>query len=458
MLPKIEHLMPTDRSGGAFARAVSIFKDCLTDAETLRTIDNLFIDLGFDFNSDVEERENERAVGQRRARAAGYLETLHPNIADDRRRMIEAMSTKVAEWGDDPKWEHLTRLHRVMKTAGYEWNGTEFVPSDEPTRATAQAPTKSTATAAAAASRDEGVVGPAVFISYAHEDEAVAHALAASLRARGCRVWIDSEGMRVGDKLVSRIATAIDEVDFLIALLSPASVESQWCQRELSLAATGELARKRVTVLPVRLGEVPLPLTLKDTFSPRVDPADIEGMADRLVADMASHRGDSGAFRSERTPAPRTPIDIPEAPAEPPRAGPDEPIKILGIDVDKVGRPRNDGTRGSALYEVPLRLNRRPSALWAEILQLVWDHPPRFTTMHRPGIARVSGDRVILDGTTIEEIEQYHAETLRLVVPEVNRRVLEIEAAEEEKRRRAEEERRSHDASVRDKARNISFD
>lgn len=45
-----------------------------------------------------------------------------------------------------------------------------------------------------------------------------------------------------------------------------------------------------------------------------------------------------------------------------------------------------------------------------------WNQPPQFTTMHRPGIARVSGDRVILDGTTIEEVEKYHRDTLKLSI------------------------------------------
>jgi hypothetical protein len=34
--------------------------------------------------------------------------------------------------------------------------------------------------------------------------------------------------------------------------------------------------------------------------------------------------------------------------------------------------------------------------------------------MHRPNIARGTGDKVVLDGTTIEEIEKYHKETLVL--------------------------------------------
>jgi hypothetical protein len=48
-----------------------------------------------------------------------------------------------------------------------------------------------------------------------------------------------------------------------------------------------------------------------------------------------------------------------------------EPIQITGIIVDQVGRPRNDGTRGSALYGVPFRLSQRPPHEWADICQLL---------------------------------------------------------------------------------------
>lgn len=434
---------------------MSLFKDCLTDAETLRTIDNLFVDLGFEFDAEVEQRDNERAVGQRRARAAGYLETLNPAIPADRERILGAMAANLAEWGDDPQWEHLTRLVRVLKTAGYEWNGTQFDAQRAPSPTSGP---RAGAGQSMPTGHSPSTTGPAVFISYAHEDRDVARALANGLRRRGARVWIDSEGMRVGDKLITRIAAAIEEVDFLIAILSPASVDSAWCQRELSLAATGELARNEVTVLPVRLGGVPLPATLKDTYSPRVDPDNIEEMVDRLAADMTSHRTDSGAFRSERIPPPRTPIDVPTAPARAPEVDPDEDIRILGIDADHVGRPRTDGTRGSGLYAVPLRLNRPPPARWAAVFRELWDHPPRFTTMHRPGIARISGDRLILDGTTVDEIERYHAETLRFVIPEVNRRASEQAAADDARHKRDEEQRRLHDQSVRDKAGRITFE
>lgn len=40
--------------------------------------------------------------------------------------------------------------------------------------------------------------------------------------------------------------------------------------------------------------------------------------------------------------------------------------------------------------------------------------------MHRPGIATVSGDCIVLDGTTIEEVRDRHARTLTLVVGQLN--------------------------------------
>src|SRR5207249_9211084 len=36
----------------------------------------------------------------------------------------------------------------------------------------------------------------------------------------------------------------------------------------------------------------------------------------------------------------------------------EEPIRILNVIVDEVTSPRLDGTPGSALYAIPLRLNR----------------------------------------------------------------------------------------------------
>jgi hypothetical protein len=87
---------------------------------------------------------------------------------------------------------------------------------------------------------------------------------------------------------------------------------------------------------------------------------------------------------------------------------------------NEVTFPRNDVTRGSAPYAVPFRLSRRPSGRWSELIVRILNHPPSFTTMHRPGIARVAGDRIVLDGTTMDEVERYHLKILKLALQKTN--------------------------------------
>ena len=99
----------------------------------------------------------------------------------------------------------------------------------------------------------------------------------------------------------------------------------------------------------------------------------------------------------------------------------EDEIRILGIIINEVSVPRMDETRGSALYKIPFRLSRKPSNTWINFFLKAWDMPPRFTTMHRPKIAYVTGNKIILDGTTIDEVKKYHRETLLLCVEEANK-------------------------------------
>lgn len=124
-----------------------------------------------------------------------------------------------------------------------------------------------------------------------------------------------------------------------------------------------------------------------------------------------------------------------------------DPIRITGIIIEGVTQPRNDGTRGSALYTVPLQLSRRPSKGWADLFVQTWNHPPHLTTMHRPGIAQIIGDSTILNGTTMQEIENYHLDTLKLVVERVNALSLESEKANQ--KRAEENERKAQDLEMK---------
>ena len=134
-----------------------------------------------------------------------------------------------------------------------------------------------------------------------------------------------------------------------------------------------------------------------------------------------------------------------------------EDIKITGIVTEKVTEPRNDGTAGSALYSIPFSLSRRPDPQWARLLVENWDHPESFTTMHRPGIARVAGNTIVLEGTTIDEVEKYHHETLREAVKKANRQYRLWLEKQQEDRGRQEATSQEHKSHVEDVASRIRF-
>lgn len=134
-----------------------------------------------------------------------------------------------------------------------------------------------------------------------------------------------------------------------------------------------------------------------------------------------------------------------------------EEIKILGIITDEVTLPKNDGTRGSALYKIAFRLSTRPSELWKDIFLATWKSPPRFTSMHRYNIASVNRDKIYLDGTTIEEVRDYHRDTLLLCVEEANKKEKQVLAEEDRRQKRQAEYERSQNEKIQNVIRDIEF-
>ena len=89
---------------------------------------------------------------------------------------------------------------------------------------------------------------------------------------------------------------------------------------------------------------------------------------------------------------------------------------------------------------------------------MAWDNPPEFTTMHRPGIASVEGDCIVLNGTTLEEVEAYHAKTLQLVIERANQEIDRREALEKQEQERSEQEAKAHEEKVAEVAKRIKFE
>jgi hypothetical protein len=82
---------------------------------------------------------------------------------------------------------------------------------------------------------------------------------------------LDEAELLVGDSLLRTISSAIEEMDYLAVLLSPASVSSPWVSKELELAITRQLNTRGIKVLPIVISECEIPGFLHDTFYVRMD-------------------------------------------------------------------------------------------------------------------------------------------------------------------------------------------
>jgi hypothetical protein len=113
----------------------------------------------------------------------------------------------------------------------------------------------------------------AIFISYSHKDKAFVDRLAFQLVKARAPIWLDRWELNVGDSLLQRVQTALQDASALAVVLSRSSVESEWCKKELTSGLVRELEEKQVLVLPILLEDCVVPLFLRDNSpSPLVDP------------------------------------------------------------------------------------------------------------------------------------------------------------------------------------------
>jgi hypothetical protein len=78
--------------------------------------------------------------------------------------------------------------------------------------------------------------------------------------------------------------------------------------------------------------------------------------------------------------------------------------------------------------------------------------------MHRPGIASVSGNKIYLNGTTMEEVERYHKKTLKLAVEVANKTLSEIQIRKGKIEEHEKSLREKHKKNIDDISKRINFD
>lgn len=316
---------------------------------------------------------------------------------------------------------------------------------------------------------------PIVFVSYSWDSEdhkAWVKELCTRLRADGVDVRLDQWEVVPGDQLPSFMERSIRDSRFVIIVCTPRYKEKSHSRSggvgyedniiTAEVAAT-QNERKFIPVLASGEWQEAAPSWVlgKSYVDLRGDGLPQPRYEDLLITLHGTRepRPPLGSVPSNRT----APHVRPEhGPASQPQhetpSQEGDVIRIVELVASEIAQPRSDGTRGSELYAVPFRLSRAPSPIWEKAFIQNWDRPSRRTSMHRPGIARVRGDRVILDGTTVEEVEKYHKDTLLLAVEAANEIACQIS---EERQRTAAQRAASEEQqrkAVQDAAKRIRFD
>jgi hypothetical protein len=134
------------------------------------------------------------------------------------------------------------------------------------------------------------------------------------------------------------------------------------------------------------------------------------------------------------------------------------PIKLVSVVTEEVGSPRNDSTAGGALYAIPIKLSASPRDEWRRFFLEAFDDPPQRDAAHRPGIASVREDRIILKETTMEELETTHIATLKLAVEQANRKYADLLVYRRTTVERQRQDEEKHRKSVEESAKKIKFD
>ncbi|MEW6505952.1 MAG: toll/interleukin-1 receptor domain-containing protein [Chloroflexota bacterium] len=309
-----------------------------------------------------------------------------------------------------------------------------------------------------------------VFISYSWDDDSHREwvcSLAKRLRADGVDVTLDRWAAVPGDQLPAFMERAIRENEFVIIICTP-RYKQRSDLREGGVGYEGDIMTAEVMTqqnhrkfIPVlRCGTwteaAPLWLAGKYYINLSADPYSERDYEDLVRTLLGIRETAPPLGKPMTTIGPRPSAGA--AVTKNSQLGDFEDLRITRVIVEDITEPRNDGTRGSALYSIPFALSRRPPSEWAQLFIENWNHPPRFTTMHRPGIARINGSTVSLNGTIIEEVERYHRDTLQLAVNKTNQQFREWKRRQDEQRAREQTEKEEHRRRIDEAVRRIKFD
>jgi TIR domain len=92
-----------------------------------------------------------------------------------------------------------------------------------------------------------------LFVSYAHADREFARKMADRLEAKGHSVWLPEKDLLPGENWARAMDSALSRAEVMVALVSPAAVESEFVSREWQYALGEERFAHRL--IPIEIKE-----------------------------------------------------------------------------------------------------------------------------------------------------------------------------------------------------------
>jgi hypothetical protein len=239
-----------------------------------------------------------------------------------------------------------------------------------------------------------------IFLSHSSKDKFFVRELSDRLRSAGVNVWLDEAEIKIGDSLTTKIASAIETMQYFGVILSSNSISSEWVQKELQIAISRELEQKKVVILPILLEPVEIPSFLRDKlYADFTTPEKYEATFPKLLKSL-------GVDISSKIEAP---IEEPLKIERQYRTNAEKrllefiDLEIVELDLNKTYKPDSD----RALYNMYLRLSSIPPEEWAEIF-IAERKFPRHTMWRR---AWIEGTYIVINCVP-EELEKYHMRDL----------------------------------------------
>jgi hypothetical protein len=103
-----------------------------------------------------------------------------------------------------------------------------------------------------------------VFLSHSSSDKQFVRQLANHIKAEGIRCWLDEAEIKPGDSIVAKIQDGINEMRYLLVVISQNSIRSAWVEKELNAALMVGLSKRSIKVIPILKDTCDIPLLLRD--------------------------------------------------------------------------------------------------------------------------------------------------------------------------------------------------